>query len=56
VGILDAVINTLITHKQRTFIWAEVSYFKKWYDAKDETIKMAVKQVLNEGRLEFVTG
>ena len=50
------MLHTLRKHPHRTFIWAEISYFKKWYDAKSASDRAAVKALVQQGRFEFVNG
>ncbi|XP_053687178.1 alpha-mannosidase 2 [Sabethes cyaneus] len=38
------------------FIWAEISYFAKWYDALAPQNKDIVKKLVKNRQLEFVTG
>uniref|UniRef100_A0A1Q3FDG5 Alpha-mannosidase n=1 Tax=Culex tarsalis TaxID=7177 RepID=A0A1Q3FDG5_CULTA len=38
------------------FIWAEISYFARWYDNLVPQQKDVVKKLVRNGQLEFVTG
>ncbi len=49
-------MNATFHDSRRHFIWAEISYFSRWWsEAKDEQ-KTQVKHILGQGQLEFVTG
>lgn len=54
--IITTVVEALLQDKQRKFIWAEISYFAWWWDEQSDERKQQVKQLLNNGQLEFVTG
>ncbi|VDO86370.1 unnamed protein product [Soboliphyme baturini] len=56
VGILDSVTAALINDPKKRFSYAETSFFEKWWQIKNETIRQQVKTLVNEGRLEFVGG
>lgn len=54
--ILDTVVDALLADERRKFIWAEVCYLERWWrDATPEKQK-ALRQVLDKGQLEIVTG
>ena len=38
------------------FIWAEISYFSRWYDHLVEESRITVRRLVKNGQLEFVTG
>lgn len=51
------MLELLPEYQKMTFIWAEISYFAKWYDdLKSEDKKEMVKTLLDNGQLEIVTG
>ncbi|KAM5340310.1 epididymis-specific alpha-mannosidase [Glossophaga mutica] len=51
------VAQALSRGKHRRFVLAEQEYFRLWWDGvASETQKQQVRQLLAEGRLEFVTG
>lgn len=54
--ILDAVVDSLVEDSKRTFIWAEISYFSLWWGESTELQRHHVHTLVNEKRLEFVTG
>lgn len=56
-AILNNMLELLPEMPKMTFIWAEISYFAKWYDdLKSEDKKEMVKTLLDNGQLEIVTG
>nr|XP_046230871.1 alpha-mannosidase 2 isoform X2 [Scatophagus argus] len=54
--ILDNMLIKLTEDSRRKMIWAEISYFSKWWNAIDEQKKEMVKRLLGAGQLELVTG
>ncbi|EGC39654.1 hypothetical protein DICPUDRAFT_74852 [Dictyostelium purpureum] len=54
--ILNNVILELYQDREKTFIWAEINYFSKWYNGLNEDIKNIVKKVIDNKQLEFVSG
>ena len=54
--ILSNVIKNLMENEKRTFVFSEISFFKKWWDNQNETIKSNVKKLVNEKRFEFING
>ncbi|KAJ0015644.1 hypothetical protein NQD34_009264 [Periophthalmus magnuspinnatus] len=54
--ILDNMVQALTEDPRRTMIWAEVSYFSKWWNDIDAQKRATVKKLLMEQRLELVTG
>ncbi|KAL3914070.1 MAG: hypothetical protein SGILL_006248 [Bacillariaceae sp.] len=55
-GILTAVFQALPKQPQRKFIWAEISYFEWWWREQNDSVKHTVKELLQNGQFEFVTG
>lgn len=53
---LNLMLERLKKWPDMTFIWAEVSFFKMWWDRLDSAKKMDVKSLINQGRLEIVNG
>jgi len=43
-------------NKNRTFAYAEIKYFKVWWDMQDNKTKDAVRLMVKEGRLDLVSG
>lgn len=54
--ILSNTIQSLIEDPKRTFIYSEVSFFKPWYVQQTKEVQEALKQMIKEGRFEFVNG
>jgi hypothetical protein len=54
--ILTNAVNNLIENKNRTFVYSEISFFKKWWDLQNDTTKENVKKLVSEKRFEFVNG
>ncbi|XP_060711191.1 lysosomal alpha-mannosidase isoform X2 [Hemiscyllium ocellatum] len=54
--ILDSVITELQADPRRRFIYVEVAFFYRWWRQQSDSTKELVKQLVDEGRLEFVNG
>lgn len=54
--ILDSVIASLLKDPAKRFIYVESSFFFKWWQDQSEDYKEKVKQLVYEGRLEFIGG
>uniref|UniRef100_A0A673B0M2 Glycoside hydrolase family 38 N-terminal domain-containing protein n=1 Tax=Sphaeramia orbicularis TaxID=375764 RepID=A0A673B0M2_9TELE len=54
--ILNNMVLKLSDDSRRKMIWAEVSYFSKWWNDIDEQKRALVKRLLEAGQLELVTG
>ncbi|XP_041033071.1 lysosomal alpha-mannosidase isoform X1 [Carcharodon carcharias] len=54
--ILDSVIPQLQADPTKRFIYVEVAFFYRWWKQQTDSMKKLVKQLVNEGRLEFVNG
>ncbi|XP_052870890.1 lysosomal alpha-mannosidase-like, partial [Anopheles cruzii] len=54
--ILDSVIQSLLDNSERKFIYVESAFFFKWFYEQTEDLQLQVKQLVNEGRLEFIGG
>ncbi|PSN33505.1 Alpha-mannosidase 2x, partial [Blattella germanica] len=55
-NILNNMVDKLQNFKNMTFIWTEVSFFSQWWESAHPTKRRVVKQLLDEGRLEIMTG
>ena len=55
-NILDTTIPELINDANKRFCYCEVKYFAMWWKYQTPDMKTAVKQLVNERRLEFVNG
>ncbi|XP_022090706.1 alpha-mannosidase 2-like [Acanthaster planci] len=56
VHILDNMVVKLQEHPKMRFIWAEISYFSMWWERTSQQSRDITKRLLEEGRLEIVTG
>ncbi|KAB7498675.1 Lysosomal alpha-mannosidase, partial [Armadillidium nasatum] len=54
--ILDSVIPFLVNDPSKKFIYVESAFFFRWWDEQDDTMKNTVKQVVENGQLEFING
>ena len=54
--ILSNVVKNLMENEKRTFVFSEISFFKKWWDNQNDTTKMNVKKLVKEKRFEFING
>lgn len=54
--ILDSVVQALLQDPSKRFIYVESAFFSKWWREQDDKLKDQVKQLVNEGRLEFIGG
>uniref|UniRef100_A0ABM0LVX2 Alpha-mannosidase 2-like n=1 Tax=Saccoglossus kowalevskii TaxID=10224 RepID=A0ABM0LVX2_SACKO len=54
--ILDNMVVKLLEDKRRKFIWAEISYFSRWWEGVDMNKKKQVIELLSRGQLEIVSG
>ncbi|XP_072346983.1 lysosomal alpha-mannosidase [Scyliorhinus torazame] len=54
--ILDSVIPQLQDDPAKRFIYVEVAFFHLWWQNQSDRMKTLVKQLVSEGRLEFVNG
>eukprot|EP01116_Phalansterium_solitarium_P016044 TRINITY_DN3630_c0_g2_i1.p1 TRINITY_DN3630_c0_g2~~TRINITY_DN3630_c0_g2_i1.p1 ORF type:complete len:1254 (-),score=450.47 TRINITY_DN3630_c0_g2_i1:473-4234(-) len=54
--ILSGVVGQLIGNPKRTFNWAEISFFKLWWERQDISMKEKVRQLVASGQLEFIGG
>ncbi|XP_038127924.1 alpha-mannosidase 2 [Cyprinodon tularosa] len=54
--ILDNMLVKLGEDSRRKMIWAEISYFSKWWSGIDEQKRELVKRLVKAGQLELVTG
>nr|XP_014342916.1 PREDICTED: lysosomal alpha-mannosidase [Latimeria chalumnae] len=54
--ILDSVVSQLQSDPTKRFIYVEIAFFYRWWRMQTDQIKQTVKQLVNEGRLEFING
>ncbi|GAB0091340.1 Alpha-mannosidase [Sergentomyia squamirostris] len=54
--ILDSVIQALLADPSRRFIYVESAFFFKWWREQSPNLRDQVRQLVEEGRLEFIGG
>uniref|UniRef100_A0A182U141 alpha-mannosidase n=1 Tax=Anopheles melas TaxID=34690 RepID=A0A182U141_9DIPT len=54
--ILDSVVQELLKDAARRFIFVESAFMHKWYIEQSEEMRQTVKDLVSEGRLEFIGG
>nr|XP_027198614.1 alpha-mannosidase 2-like [Dermatophagoides pteronyssinus] len=55
--VLENLVKNLNKYPNMTFVWAEMSFFSRWWDGlPSNKVKENIKKLLNENRLELVTG
>ncbi|CAF1191139.1 unnamed protein product [Rotaria sordida] len=54
--ILDSVVAALMENPDRRFIYVEMAFFWRWWNQQSDEMRNIVKQLVNEGRLEFISG
>ncbi|XP_059613211.1 lysosomal alpha-mannosidase isoform X2 [Phlebotomus argentipes] len=54
--ILDSVVQALLADPERRFIYVESAFFFKWWREQTPDLQKKVKQLVEEGRLEFIGG
>jgi Glycosyl hydrolases family 38 N-terminal domain len=47
-------VNELIKNPDRKFTYVEMKFFSMWWDRQPAGIKTAVRELVEQGRLEFV--
>ncbi|XP_015178197.1 PREDICTED: alpha-mannosidase 2 [Polistes dominula] len=55
-NILNNMVTKLAEDKRRKFIWAEVSFFKLWWDEQSKVTQDLVRNLIHDGQLEIVAG
>ena len=46
---LDSTMVELAADKSRTFVYAEMKYFRMWWDEQDEEMRKKVKEMVSSG-------
>ncbi|KAL1517914.1 hypothetical protein ABEB36_001614 [Hypothenemus hampei] len=54
--IITSVVEALKENKDRRFIYVETGFFWKWWLYQDEDTRKDVKELVNNGQLEFISG
>ncbi|CAF3727422.1 unnamed protein product [Rotaria socialis] len=54
--ILDSVIQALVQNPERRFIYVEIAFFWRWWNEQSDDTRNTVKELVNDGRLEFISG
>ncbi|XP_046834727.1 lysosomal alpha-mannosidase isoform X1 [Vespa crabro] len=54
--ILDSAIEALLKNPDRRFIYVETAFLWKWWLRQNEDVRDNVKMLINEGRLEIISG
>lgn len=54
--IISSVVGNLLQDPNRKFSYVESAFFWMWWQEQTELVKMHVKQLVENGRLEFVSG
>ncbi|XP_023343097.1 lysosomal alpha-mannosidase, partial [Eurytemora carolleeae] len=54
--IIDSVVESLLKDPSRRFIYVESAFLWRWWGEQDLEMKETVRELVNEGRLELVSG
>ncbi|KAK3085464.1 hypothetical protein FSP39_003781 [Pinctada imbricata] len=54
--ILDSVVQELMKDPNKRFIYVEIGFFSRWWKEQSQQMKLSVKKLVDEGRLEFILG
>jgi hypothetical protein len=53
---LTTVVEELVANPHRKFTYVEMKFFTMWYEEQPTKVREEVRQLIKEGRLEFVNG
>lgn len=54
--IISSVVDQLLGDPMKRFVWAEISFFSRWYESQSLARKRAFRKLVAENRFEFVGG
>ena len=54
--VLTTVVKELVKDPSRKFTYVEMKFFTLWYEEQSDSVKEQVKDLIQEGRFEFVNG
>ncbi|CAF3755266.1 unnamed protein product [Rotaria sp. Silwood1] len=54
--IIDSMIQALLDNPDRRYIYVEMAFFWRWWNQQSDDMRNTVRQLVNEGRLEFISG
>ncbi|KAH8282797.1 hypothetical protein KR054_009895 [Drosophila jambulina] len=54
--IIDSVVEALLRDPEKRFIYVESAFFFKWWKEQKPKVQDAVKMLVDQGRLEFISG
>lgn len=54
--ILSGVVNELTGKPNRRFVWAEMSFFMRWFSSQTRDMRDAFSALVARGQIEFVGG
>lgn len=55
-NIIRAVVDSLHQDSSRRFVWSETYFISQWYEEQNEDTRAGFRQLVEQGRLEFVGG
>ena len=55
-AIYTSVFNVLVSDSTKTFTHAEIKFFSMWWYQQTDSVKAQFRQLVKEGRWEFVNG
>jgi len=53
---VDTVVDQLLRDENRKFMFVETAFFARWWDEQPDSRREQTRNLVNEGRLEFVNG